>query len=89
MLSIGNVSYNFLREIWRAGKLDGYYPVANNFDFTAYEPVDESLRRCATDLATSSLRDLSRNQTVLKCWHINGSERKLTDHQVLYRSGYR
>jgi len=83
-LSIGNVSYNILRELHRSDcRVDGIFPVGNNYDFTAYEPVDSELRQWADERRANAIERLARKTPVLKCWHIGGSESKLTDHQTL------
>ena len=81
-LSIGQVSYNFARELFKKGELDGFFPVGN-CDFAAYEPTG-AFKDILKDLSAKSLQNLKRSDSALKCWHLNGSEKTLTDNNYLY-----
>ena len=83
-LSIGNVGFNFARELWRLKQFNGFFPVSDNYDLSAYEPVEEEFKDFLDTQREVSLQNLSRGDSVLKCWHLNDSQRKLTDNQYLY-----
>lgn len=83
-LSIGNVGYNFARELWGTGKLGGVFAVANNFDFSAFEPVNQDFHAVMQVARQSALKNLRREDKVLKCWHLNDSHKRISDNQYLY-----
>ncbi len=82
-LSLGNVSYNFARELYRAKDLEGFFPVAQNFDLSSFSP-DENFSEFLKEKNITSLSNLNKHRPLLKCWHLNGSERSLVDRQYLY-----
>lgn len=82
-LSIGNVTYNFAKELFNREILNGYFCVGNNFDFSAFSP-GAKFKKALEEKFDSSLSNLNANDSVLKCWHISGSEKALTNKQYLY-----
>jgi len=85
-LSIGNVSFNFLKELYNR-KVETltncFFPIANNLDLSAFE-VDENLRNWIARKSLNPFERLKWEDSTLKCWHINGSEKRLTENQYLY-----
>lgn len=83
-LSLGNVSFNFLREIWRSNlNVEAIVPVASNFDFSSYK-VDEDFREFLAEKSSNYLKKLNWDTQTLKVWHIEGSEKRLSKEQFLY-----
>lgn len=82
-LSLGNVSFNFLRELIKRKAVNGIFSVQDRADFSAFDSSEE-LKPEIIDLANKRFLSLSKDTPVLRVWHINGSERKLTNRQYLY-----
>ena len=84
-LSLGNVSLNIIRElIERDHPISAIFPVGENADFSAYDRLEPSTRTKIIDLATHRLKNLNSKDPTLKVWHIQSSERKLSDKQYLF-----
>jgi len=84
-LSLGNVSLNIVRElIRREHPISGIFPVGDNADFSAYDKLDPDIRTEIIDLAMNRLKNLDGKQPTLRVWHLNQSERKLSDNQYLF-----
>ena len=82
-LSLGNVSYNFLRELIKKNAVDGIFPVQDRADFSAFDSPQE-IKNQIIPLIHNRYRAFDRQTPTLRVWHINGAERKLTDKQYLY-----
>jgi len=83
-LSLGNVSFNFLRELLKKDIDLNVYPVGQKVDFSAFDKLDDETRSFILENPKGSLKKLDRSTPTLKVWHINGSERKIGDNQFLY-----
>lgn len=84
-LSLGNVSLNIIRElIEREHEISGIFPVGENADFSAYDKLEDDIRTSIIDLAMGRLRNLNKKDPSLRIWHINGSEKKVSDKQFLF-----
>jgi hypothetical protein len=71
-LSFGNVSYNFLREIFKSGLKIAYFPIGEP-DLSAMNPSQDFLAWLNESLARR-FDSLSRNLKTLRLWHLNGSD---------------
>lgn len=78
-LSIGNVSYNLLKELDKKKELEGFLPISN-FDFSAFRETEDKYQKYKEDILKKTHLPLP----TLKCWHIQGSEKKFTPDQYLY-----
>jgi hypothetical protein len=84
-LSLGNVSVNFLKEIYKYEDIDvSIYPVGDQADFSAYDKISDEFKNWVKTNGFNRFKKLSRSTPTLKVWHINGSERKIGDNQFLY-----
>jgi hypothetical protein len=84
-LSLGNVSLNIFRELLERNHLiSSFFPVGENADFSAYDKLNPEIRTRMIDLGMNRLRNLKREDPTLKVWHIQNSERKLSDNQYLF-----
>ena len=83
-LSLGNVSYNFLREIRKKNIDINLFPAGNNADLTAFDKAPIEFKDWIKLTGYKRLKEFSREIPTLKVWHINESERKLGDKQFLY-----
>lgn len=81
-LSLGQVSVNFLRELFKR-KIDcAIFPVGN-VDISSFT-LSEEFKSWLQDGVNNRLKKLDKNAPTLKCWHLNGSENRLSDKQILY-----
>lgn len=82
-LSLGNVSFNFLRELIKRHFIDGIFAVKDCADFSAFDNSRE-LESKIVRLINLRYSSLHKDAPALRVWHINGAERKLTNKQYLY-----
>jgi len=82
-LSLGNVSFNFLKEFYRNGVDANIFPIGNNFDFSAYD-ASEVLVKWAQNSFDNRFDGYSPDVPTFKLWHIDGAEARLGSRQYLY-----
>jgi hypothetical protein len=82
-LSLGNVSLNFARELKEKDLDLNIFPMGRS-DLKAYDKLSQDFFEWIKDNASNNLKKLDRNTPTLKVWHINGSEKKVSDNQFLY-----
>jgi len=81
-LSLGQVSLNFLREL-HAKKVDcAIFPIGN-VDISAFSMTEE-FKAWIQDSINNRYAKMDRKAPTLRCWHLNGSEIKNSDRQLLY-----
>lgn len=78
-LSLGQVSYNLLRELYRRKVQVCYFPIGNP-DLSAFKP-DPQFAQWLKHSANTRYTKLDRKLPSFRLWHINGAESKLTDRQ--------
>ena len=84
-LSLGNVSLNFLRELYKKEEIDvNIFPKNEKADFTAYDKVSTEFKNWVTTKAFSRFKNFSGDAPTLKIWHINGSHERIGRNQFLY-----
>jgi len=81
-LSFGNVSYNMLRELYKKDIEVIVFP-EGNIDLSAFNPTQEFLAKFSQSVQ-DRYKKYSKDIPTLKMWHINGSEKKLTNKHFLY-----
>lgn len=81
-LSLGNVSYNIIRELFEKGHDVGIWPTGN-IDLKAYDVPDE-LKSKIQDSINNRYSYLGEEIPCLKVWHLNGSENRKNEKQYLY-----
>ena len=82
-LSLGNVSLNFLREFKKKDIDLNIFPVGKA-DLSAFDKLPKEDLEYLKEKCQNSLKKLNRSIPTLKIWHINGSEKKISDNQFLY-----
>lgn len=82
-LSFGNVSYNFLKELFKREIDLSIFPISNNVDFSAFD-VDESFQKKVKSCVDNRFVGIKKDTPCIKLWHLNGSENKITDNNLLY-----
>lgn len=71
-LSLGQVSYNLLREMWKRDYQVAYFPIGK-IDLTAFQP-DPKFSQWLQKSVDQRLYLLRRDIQAVRLWHINGSE---------------
>jgi len=80
-LSLGNVSYNVIRELRKRGVDIGIFPIGNT-DLDAYQPPEE-FQAYLQDAVNNRFNYLKPDIPCLKIWHLNGSENRKNKNQHL------
>lgn len=80
-LSLGQVSFNILRELFRRKIQVNLHPFGQP-DLSAY-PVEPAFGKWLEHSVNTRYENISRNAPTLSIWHINGSELKLSDRSYL------
>lgn len=83
-LSLGNVSFNFLKEIYKKDIKTNLFPVGNNIQAEAFNKVEKDFAEWLKISYNSRLKNFTKEIPTLKVWHINGSEKTLGVNQFLY-----
>jgi hypothetical protein len=84
-LSLGNVSVNFLKEIYNHEDIDAsIFPIGDNADFNAYDNITDEFKNWIISRGRDRLKTFCSDAPTLKVWHINGSERQIGKKQFLY-----
>lgn len=81
-LSLGQVSFNILRELY-AKKIQCHIFPKGNVDISAYK-VDPQFGTWIERSVNDRLKKFDRSIPTLSCWHLNGSEFKPSDKQFLF-----
>ena len=82
-LSLGNVSLNFLRELIKKDLDLSLFPVGDRINLEAYDKLGENVKDIIPKLTGKRFKNFDRTTPTLRVWHINGSEKKIGDHQFL------
>ena len=82
-LSLGNVSYNIIRELIDKGHDVGIFPVSGKIDLSAYD-VPDHLAQKINEGIQNRFDYLSEDIPSLRIWHLNGSEDRKNSKQYLY-----
>lgn len=80
--SLGQISLNILVELFNRGLTPNVFIIGQP-DFS-FSQVPESFPNWLSMCQRKANRKFSREQTLIKLWHINGSQSRLTDHGVLW-----
>jgi len=83
-LSFGNVSYNILRELFKAKVKVNLFPVGQKVDFSAFDKASAEFSDFIKESVENRNIRVKRNYPYLNIWHINGSEQKISDYNILY-----
>ena len=81
-LSFGNVSYNFVRELYKLNIDIGIFPLGN-VDLSAFD-ASEELKTYIKEAIDRRWDFLSSEIPCLKLWHLNGSENRKNKDQYLF-----
>lgn len=83
-LSLGNVSYNFLRQLFYKQVPTIIFPTNNQASFDAFDKIDTDFLEWIKSCAQDRLKAYCSSTPSLRNWHINGSEQKVSNDQYLY-----
>ena len=81
-LSMGNVSVNLLKQMYKKNIDLTFFPTSNNVDLKAYR-LDKGFMEWLSNSITNRLKTVKKDTPTLRLWHINGSETKYSDRQFL------
>ena len=81
-LSFGNVSYNFIRELYKLNVDIGIFPIGD-VDIGAFD-VSEELKTYIEEAINRRWEFLKAEIPCLKLWHLNGSENRKNKDQYLF-----
>ena len=83
-LSLGNVSFNIIKELFEKGHEVGIWPMnEQNIDVSAYS-MTEDLNSKFKEAIDRRFDFLSPDIPSIKVWHLNGSENRKNPNQYLY-----
>lgn len=83
-LSFGNISYNIVREAFNLKIKLNLFPVGNSIDLSAFNKITPDLKSFIEESVYNRNLNVKRNYPFLNIWHINGSEQKISDYNILY-----
>lgn len=81
-LSLGQVSLNFLKQLHQRKIECAIFPIGN-VDVSSFSLTDE-FKAWLQDGINNRYKKLDKNNPTLRCWHLNGSEVRLSNRQILY-----
>ena len=81
-LSLGQFSFNVLRELYKRKTQVCLFP-KGNVDLSAYK-VDPQFGAWIERAVNDRLKKFDRNVPTLHLWHLNGAEFKSSDHQYTF-----
>jgi hypothetical protein len=82
-LSFGNVSYNFLRQFWRRNVDLSLFTIGNT-DLSAFDRIDPEFSKYIEEAIQNANEKLNKETPVFKMWHLNGSQTRVGEKQLLY-----
>ena len=83
-LSLGNVSYNIIRELYRKNIEALIFPAKNNVNLESFNTIEQDLISYINKSVKSRYKSLSKDIPFLNLWHINGAEDKMSKNNILY-----
>lgn len=81
-LSLGQVSLNFLKEFHKKNIDCSIFPIGN-VDLNPFS-VSSEFKNWLESSIKNRYSKLDKNAPTFRCWHLNGSESRLSEKQVLY-----
>lgn len=82
-LSFGNVSFNILRELFKAGEKIVLFPIGDNADLSAFN-VDPEFQAWLQESIEHKWKHWDKEMPSLRLWHLMGSESRKTKNQHLF-----
>lgn len=82
-LSFGNVSVNILRELYLKGVNIHLFPTGQP-DLSSYDQIEDEFYQWLRGSMGGRLIGVCRSNPTLNIWHINGSENKISDKNILF-----
>jgi len=82
--SIGNVSIALLRELYNTNIDISLFPVSDVIQLDVYDDLDNEFVNWLHSSFEHRFKKLSKNTPSLQVWHINGSEKKISNKNFLY-----
>lgn len=82
--SIGNVSIAFLRELYELDINISLFPVSDLVNIDVYDDLDQGFINWMNNSFENRFKSLKRDTPSLQVWHINGSEKRISNNNFLY-----
>jgi hypothetical protein len=82
-LSFGNVSINLLKAIKEEGIDTAIFPIGK-IDVSSFDWVNEEFRQWIEHSVNKRYSKIKKESTTLQMWHLNGSEDRISEKQILY-----
>lgn len=83
-LSFGNVSYNILKELHKQNFNVNLFPVGQKVDFSSFDKASSEFSDFIKESVENRNLKVKRSYPFLNIWHINQSESKISDYNILY-----
>lgn len=83
-LSFGNVTYNFLKELYARDAHINFFPIGQSIDFSPFDRASDDFKSWVQDRAKDRLLEVEKEIPTLKMWHILQGEQRITPKQYLY-----
>lgn len=83
-LSFGNVSYNILRECFKAGLSVSFFPMGQDLEFSAYNKISQDFKTWILESYKDRLSNINKDTPSIKLWHINGAESGIGSNKNLF-----
>lgn len=83
-LSFGNVSYNFLKVLYKKNINVNLFPIGDKIDLSSFDKCSDDFRSWIESSARNRIQNLSKDVPTLKMWHILQGEQRITPKQYLY-----
>jgi hypothetical protein len=83
-LSLGNVSINLLREMYKKDMIVSIFPTGN-IDVSAFDLDKEpEFKKWVEESVNKRFKRCRKEDTTLHMWHLNGGENRISSKQILY-----
>lgn len=82
-VSFGNVSLNFMRELFKRDFNVAHFPIGNP-EASVYDKLSSEFKDWLQSSVNKRYKLLDKNLPTLQLWHINGSENTITKNSYLY-----
>ena len=82
--SIGNVSFNILRELFKLDFDVALFPVQNSIDLGVYDSVSPEFKNWLQSSFDNNQKKVEKDTPTLQVWHINNSTERHSSKSFLY-----
>jgi len=83
-LSFGNVTYNFLREMYRKQLNVAIFPIGDEIKLEAFDKIEKDFQEWIVSRVQNRFHIVKKDMPTLTMWHLNGADLRVTPNQYLY-----